>query len=217
MWTALVFTMGEYWAMRSRGINPGFVSFWWWSFEYHKLESLWALRGVLLRGRCWCIPPYSRRTQRASLRTVCRITRFLTLATCKISILRLVTGVAKTHASAHAIVRRHKFLIILHIRKERMKFSSRCLTSKDVKNLYGVGMVNKKGMWDSCFNQHSQDLSKSVIPQCVTACSHSMCCNPSNLQPGLCHSGKMTEITAVQTEQEYSFRKNFASFCWIYL
>lgn len=156
MWTALVFTVGEGWALRSSGISPGLVSFWWWFFEYHKLESLWALRGVLLRGRCWCIPPFSRGAQRASLRTVCRMMKFFTLVTCKISILKLVTGVAKTHASAHTFVRRHKVLDILHMRKEKKKFSNRLLTSKDVKNLHGAGMMNNKGMWASCLNQHPQ-------------------------------------------------------------
>lgn len=169
-WTALVFTMGEGWALSSRGISPGLVSFWWLSFECYKLESLWALRGVLLRGRCCWIPPFSR-SEKLSLRTVFRITRCLTLVTCKISILKLVTAVARTHASVHTVVRRYKVLDILHIRKERTKFSNRCLTSRDMKDLYDAGMLNNTGMWASCLNQHSQDLSKSVLPQCVIVVS----------------------------------------------
>lgn len=123
--------------------------------------ELW---GILLRGRCWCIPPFFRGSQRASLRTVCRMMKFFTLVTCKISMLKLVTGVAKTHASAHTIVRRHKVLDILHMRKKKKKFSSRLLTSKDVKNLHGAGMMNNKGMWASCLNQHPQPYWDASYP-----------------------------------------------------
>ena len=43
------------------------VSFWQQTSDFHKRESLWAPRGILLRGRCWLQP--AKRAQRASLST----------------------------------------------------------------------------------------------------------------------------------------------------
>ena len=60
-------------------ISPGRVGFRRQTCDFHKPESLWALRGVLLRRKCWSQPAAVRRAQRASLSTtVYRLGRWLT-------------------------------------------------------------------------------------------------------------------------------------------